>query len=75
MEGFLKPFVHFVPVAPDYSDIDEKIRWCEDNLGETKMISERASLFVHDMLLDRRADKDKEEVKFQVMERYSKLFG
>jgi len=39
------------------------------------MISERATLFVHDMLLDWRADEENEEVKFQVMERYSTLFG
>ena len=52
VEGFLELFMHFVPVASDYSDIDENTRWCEDNLAEAKVISERANLFVHDMLLD-----------------------
>lgn len=75
LESFLVPFEHFVPVASDYSDVDEKIRWCEDHLDEAKLISERATLFVHDLLLDWRAEKDSEEVKFQVMERYFRLFG
>jgi hypothetical protein len=75
MEGFLEPYLHFVPVAADLSDIRQKIRWCEDNLEKARIISERATLFVHDLLLDRRSEKDNEEVKFQVMERYSKIFG
>mmetsp|Transcript_16468 Transcript_16468/g.39420 ORF Transcript_16468/g.39420 Transcript_16468/m.39420 type:complete len:893 (-) Transcript_16468:105-2783(-) len=75
MEGFLKPYIHFVPVASDYSDIDEIIRWCEDNLEETKIISERATLFVYDMLLDRQSERENEMVKFEVMERYVNLFG
>jgi hypothetical protein len=75
MESFLKPYVHFVPIAPDYSDVHEKIRWCEDNLEKARSISERATLYVHDMFFDRRSEKENEEIKFQVMERYSKIFG
>ncbi|KAL7542718.1 hypothetical protein ACHAXR_012017 [Thalassiosira sp. AJA248-18] len=75
MEGFLKPYIHFVPVASDNSDIDDKILWCENNREEARMVSERATLFVYDMLLDMRSERENEEVKFRVMERYSKLFG
>ncbi|KAL3815510.1 hypothetical protein ACHAXA_006207 [Cyclostephanos tholiformis] len=75
MESTLEPYLHFVPVASDFSDIHQKIRWCEDNLETARIISERATLFVHDLLLDRRSEKDNEEVKFQVMERYSKIYG
>ena len=75
MESFLKPYVHFVPIAPDYSDVHEKISWCEDNLEKARSISERATLYVHDMFLDRRSEKENEEVTFQVMERYSKIFS
>ena len=75
MEDFLEPYLHFVPVATDFSDIRQKVRWCEDNLEKARIISERATLFVHDLLLDKRSEKDNEEVKFQVMERYAKIFG
>ena len=74
MEGYLKAGYHFIAVEPDNSDVDEKIIWCEHNLKECKLISERATLFVYDMLLDKRAEAENEEVKFQVMERYTKLY-
>lgn len=75
MEDFLQPFVHFVPIAPDYSDIDEQIRWCENNSDDVKLISERATLFVYDMLLDRNSEKENEEVKYQVLKRYASIYG
>ena len=75
MESFLKPYFHFVPVAPDYSDVHEKISWCEDNLEMARSVSEHATLYVHDMFLDRCSEKENEETKFQVMERYSKIFS
>ena len=75
MESFLIKDMQYVAVSSDYSDVSEKIKWCEENTEEAKMISERASLFVHDMILDRVSERENEEVKFQVMERYSELFG
>jgi hypothetical protein len=75
MESFLEPYLHFIPVAPDYSDVHKEISWCENNLEKARDISERATIFVHDMLLDRSSKKEIEEIKFQVMERYSKIFG
>ena len=51
MESYLKPYLHFVPVDfEDPSDLKRKIQWCEENLEEAKNISERATLFVHDLL-------------------------
>ena len=75
LEDFLTPNVHFVSVAQDYSDIDEQIQWCENNLDEVKLISERATLFVYDLLMDRKSEKENEQVKIQVMERYARTLG
>jgi len=76
MEGLLEPNVHFVPVvASDHSNVTDTIKWCKDNTEEVKLISERATLFVYDTLFHSTAEKENEEVKFQVMERYSELFG
>ncbi|KAL7554717.1 hypothetical protein ACHAWF_018240 [Thalassiosira exigua] len=75
LEGYLQPYVHFIPIASDYSDIDKQIRWCEDRVEEAKKISERATLFVHDLLFDRSSERDSEEVKSRVLERYAKLYG
>jgi len=76
MESYLKPYLHFVPVDfADPSDLEKKIKWCEENLHEVRKISERATLFVHDLFFDRKAEREDEEVRFQVMERYAMLYG
>ena len=76
MESHLKPYVHFVPVDfEDNLDLERKIKWCEDNAHESRKISERASLFIHDLLFHPKASADNEEVKFRVMERYAMLYG
>lgn len=46
MEGRLEPFVHYVPVAKDFSDLDERIGWCEDNPREARRIVANAKAHV-----------------------------
>ena len=76
MESYLKPYLHFVPVDfADQADLERKMKWCEENLDEVRKISERATLFVHDLLFHRKAERDDEEVRFRVMERYAMLYG
>eukprot|EP01082_Thalassiosira_pseudonana_P009064 g8050.t1 g8050 contig27:73342-76182(-) len=75
METALKPYVHFVPIKRDHSDIAAQMQWCENNLEAARKISERASLYVHDMLFDAKAGKDNEEIRFRIMERYLDLYG
>lgn len=68
-------YVHFVPIASNYSDIERQIQWCEEHLEEAKKISDRATVFVHDFLFHFQSEKDNAEVRFRVMERYAELFG
>ncbi len=76
MESYLKPYLHFVPVDfADPSDLERKMKWCEQSLDEARKISDRATLFVHDLLFHRKAERDDEEVKFRVMERYAMFYG
>ncbi len=39
-ESRLEPWVHYVPVKRDLSDLDEKIQWADDNPGEVQKIIE-----------------------------------
>ena len=41
----LKPFVHYVPVSNDLSDIYDKIRWCKNNDEKCKEIVSNAKKF------------------------------
>jgi hypothetical protein len=38
----LKPYVHYVPFAVDYSDLEDQIRWLAENDKAAKQISENA---------------------------------
>jgi len=42
----LKPYVHYVPVKKDLSDLQEKLEWCRNHLEECKEIISNAQLFV-----------------------------
>jgi hypothetical protein len=43
MEGLLKPFVHYVPVKDDFSDLEKVIHWCKENDDKCKEISGNAT--------------------------------
>ena len=32
-ESLLEPWVHYIPVTPDFSDLEDKARWCLDQLN------------------------------------------
>jgi hypothetical protein len=72
IESFLEPYTHYIPIDSDYTDVDAKVTWCETNVDKVKIISQQSTTFVYNLLFN---EKENEEVKFQVMERYSKIFG
>lgn len=64
----LQPWVHFVPVATDLSDLPARVRWLQEHDGEARAISQAARRFAeahlsthallsyHQTLLQRYAD-------------------
>ena len=46
MEGLLEPYVHYVPLADDYSDLDKIIEWCRNNDDKCKEIMRNANNFM-----------------------------
>lgn len=44
-ESALVPWVHYVPVAADLSDLDERIQWCLDHDAECQQIATQARAF------------------------------
>lgn len=46
MEGLLKPYVHYVPLKDDYSDLDQIIEWCQNNDEECQKIVKNANQFM-----------------------------
>ncbi|KAJ1553725.1 capsule-associated protein CAP1, partial [Nowakowskiella sp. JEL0078] len=44
-DGWLKPFVHYIPVSIDFSDLEEKLKWAMENDDEAQQITLNAQLF------------------------------
>ena len=54
----LEPWVHYVPVANDFSDLNDKIEWCLHNETECIRITENAKRFVVEHLNWEQVKKD-----------------
>jgi hypothetical protein len=42
----LKPYVHYVPIKRDFSDLEEKVFWCESHPEECEKIAKNATDYV-----------------------------
>lgn len=68
MEDLLQPWEHYIPM--NETNAEEMVRWVLDNDDEARRISEKASLFVHDLLLHPEAMGDEENIKLEMIKRY-----
>jgi hypothetical protein len=57
MEDHLVPYVHFVPVSEDFSDLEEVYEWCLDHDAECEEISKNATEFAKEFLDLEREDE------------------
>ena len=79
-ESLLRPWVHYIPVSPDLSDVEDRVDWCKSNDAEAESIAKRGSRFAHSFLnpeteasLFRRVVKwySKQEKIQELVEQYS----
>jgi hypothetical protein len=69
MEDHLVPYVHFVPVSEDFSDLEEVYEWCLTHDEECEEISKNATEFAKQFLDLERED----EITRKVIARYFSL--
>jgi hypothetical protein len=50
MEGLLQPYVHYIPLKDDFSDLNEIIEWSKNNDEMCKQISINATLWMKQFL-------------------------
>lgn len=49
-ESFLEPFVHYVPVSPDLSDLEEMLEWCRSNDAASQAIAHNGAAFARSFM-------------------------
>jgi hypothetical protein len=74
MEELLEPWIHYVPMLPDASDAEEKVQWVLDHDVQARRISERASMFIYDLVFHRDSKRDDGKIKQEIVQRYRRNF-
>ena len=75
MEHLLEAWVHFVPLDPDMSNVDERTQWVLDHSDQAKQIAKRATTFINDLLYHPEAAHDEQKVMERVALRYASLWS
>ena len=65
----IKPWIHYIPLKDDISDIFEKIYWAKMHDVESKKISENATLFTQKCLMPSHIEQD----LIFILNEYSKI--
>jgi hypothetical protein len=56
MEGKLEPFVHYIPLEDDFSDLKDKYSWCLANLDRCREVIRNANTYV-EQFMDRKRER------------------
>jgi Glycosyl transferase family 90 len=74
MEEMLEPWVHYIPLQPDLTDIEPKVQWMLANEAESKRIAHRAKLWILDLYFHPDAMTDAKMINEEILRRYKLLF-
>jgi hypothetical protein len=74
MEELLEPWVHYIPLHKNLSDVEDKVRWMIEHDAESQRISHRATLWVLDLFYHPDAMEDNRLINQEILRRYRKHF-
>jgi len=74
MEEMLEPWLHYIPLAPDLSDVEEKVRWMLHHDSESQRIAHRATLWILDLVFHPDAAGDDRLIQEEILRRYANHF-
>lgn len=75
MENMLEPFVHYVPIHANMSNVEEMVQWAESNPKKVKEIAYRGKIFMYDMLFHEDAMKDEEDILRGIIKKYDENYS
>ena len=74
MEELLEPWVHYVPLDDFATNVEERMQWVVDHDEEARRISERATLWMEDMVFHPDAAEDDRLIQEEILRRYEAHF-
>jgi hypothetical protein len=74
MEELLEPWVHYIPLNEDFSDVEEKMQWILDNDEQAQLIAQRGSSWIYDLVLHPEAANDDKQIQDEIIRRYRAHF-
>jgi Glycosyl transferase family 90/Glycosyltransferase sugar-binding region containing DXD motif len=75
MEGLLIPYYHYIPLAPDLSDLKEKLEWARLHDSLCRQIAHQATHYIEELYFSARAKEQTKQVHNEMMKRYYRLYG
>ena len=74
MEALLVPYYHYIPLAPDHSDIRQKVEWARRNDDLCHRISKQATRYMEDLFVSPRARNETGLIHKTIVRRYESLY-
>jgi hypothetical protein len=74
MEDLLIPFVHYIPVANDYSNLLAMVHWAEEHDDACQEISRRATEYIEHLWISDQAKRDTEMLQKAMATMYTDQF-
>jgi hypothetical protein len=74
MEDLLIPFVHYIPVANDYSNLLAMVHWAEEHDDACQEISRRATEYIEHLWISDQAKRDTELLQKEMATMYTDQF-
>ncbi|KAG7356122.1 glycosyl transferase family 90 protein [Nitzschia inconspicua] len=74
MEELLQPWVHYIPLDDFATNVEERMQWIVDHDEEARRISERASLWMEDLIFHPDAAEDDRLIQEEILRRYQSHF-
>ena len=74
MEELLVPWIHYIPINDDLSDVEEKVQWILDHDEQARTIARNGRLWIADLVYHPDADKENEMIIDETLRRYRSHF-
>jgi Glycosyl transferase family 90 len=74
MEELLKPYVHYIPLYDNLTNVEEQVQWMIEHDKEAEQIAYNGKLWMTDLAYHTDVRKDTEEIVDETFRRYMKHF-